>query len=240
MTHIVAGYPSLEESFEVALTMAESGVSYIEIQIPFSDPVADGPTIMQANQEALKNGIRVSDCFELMRRLKEEFVGRGFKTELLFMTYFNIVHKFGVRNFCKRAKEVGCYGLIVPDISIDESQERFSESCKEFGLRNILVVSPLTSEERLKRLAQFEEGFVYCVSRYGTTGVSDSLGDLAEYLGRIRRFFNLPLAVGFGISSKEHIAMVHKYAEIAVIGSKVINILKQSGIAGVRRFLFSN
>ncbi len=237
MTHIVAGYPSLEESFDVALLMAESGVSYIEIQIPFSDPVADGPTIMQANQEALERGVKVEDCFLLMERLRNEFFKRGFETELLFMTYFNIVHKFGVREFCKRAKEVGCYGLIVPDISIDESQERFSESCKEFGLKNILVVSPLTSEERIKRLAGVAEGFVYCVSRYGTTGASNSMGDLGKYLERVRRFFNLPLAVGFGISSKEQVAAVHQHAEIAVIGSKVINVMRESGIEGVREFL---
>lgn len=240
MTHIVAGYPSLEESFEVAILMAESGVSYIEIQIPFSDPVADGPTIMGANMEALESGVTVESCFDLLEKLVREIGVRGLSAKVLFMTYFNIVHKFGVREFCKRASELGCFGLIVPDMPVDEEgQENFIGSCREFGLVNILVVSPLTCEERLSKLAEFASGFVYCVSRYGTTGASDSLGEIGKYLARVRRFFDLPLAVGFGISSKEQVETVHEHAEIAVIGSKVINVLRESGAKGVRGFLGS-
>lgn len=224
MTHIVAGYPTLKKSEEIAMRMANCGVDFIEIQIPFSDPVADGETIMRANQKALENGVKVEDCFELMRRLAGKFL---IKPKFLFMSYFNILHHYGLEKFCKKAKECGCYGLIIPDMPIDEEKyDHYLAICKKFGLMPILVISPLTSESRLKQLAKYAKGFVYCVSRYGTTGQASNLNPhLASYLKKVRKYIKLPLAVGFGIAKKEHMEAVWKHAEIAVIGSKIIEMV---------------
>lgn len=224
MTHIVAGYPTLKKSEEIAMLMARSGVDFIEIQIPFSDPVADGPVIMKANEMALAGGVKVEDCFELMKKLS----GKA-GSKFLFMSYFNIVYRYGVEKFCKRAKECGCYGLIIPDMPIDEeANEKYLENCEKYGLVAIQVISPLTPDERLRKIANHARGFVYCVSRFGTTGVAAELNPkLKSYLKRVRKFIKLPLAVGFGIAEKRHVEAVHKEAEIAVIGSKIIKLIDE-------------
>lgn len=225
MTHIVAGYPSLKKSEELLLLMAKNGADFIEIQIPFSDPIADGPTIMQANQKSLEAGTKVEDCFNLMKKASTKI-----SVPLLFMTYFNILHHYGVEKFCKKAKECGCYGLIVPDMPIDEEpQEKYLENCEKYGLKAIQVISPLTPERRLKMIAKVTDGFVYCVSKFGTTGQEGELNPkLSSYLRKVKKYIKLPLAVGFGISSKAHVDAVCKEAEIAVIGSKIINILNEN------------
>lgn len=234
MTHIVAGYPSMEDCEELALNMADAGVSYIEIQIPFSDPVADGPTIMAANQAALERGVRVEDCFALMQRLTQKV-----NVPILFMSYFNILHNYGLEKFCERAKECGCYGLIVPDITIDEEEaEGFLASCKNHDLEAIQIVSPLTSEDRLKAIGEATEGFVYCVSSFGTTGARKDLNkNLGEYLERVRQFVSTDLAVGFGISSREQVEEVCKMADIAVVGSAVLKKLTSEGLDSASSFV---
>ena len=231
MTHIVAGFPSLKESEKIALIMAKNGVDFIEIQIPFSDPVADGPTIMAANQRALESGIRVEDCFELMKRIELKMQEISVKPKFLFMSYFNILHHYGVEKFCKRAMESGCYGLIVPDMPIDEEKnENYLRACKKYRLKAIQVVSPLTDEKRLRKLAKYANGFVYCVSRFGTTGQTTTLNKkLGDYVKRVKKYIKIPVAVGFGISKKEHVKAVHRDAEIAVIGSKIIDLINQGG-----------
>lgn len=238
MTHIVAGYPAMRECERLANVMSKY-VDFIEIQIPFSDPVADGPTIMAANGEALKNGVSVEDCFRLMERLVNRKREISAVPKFLFMSYYNILHHYGVEKFCKRARKCGCYGLISPDIPIDEEKnEGYLKACKKYGLMPIQVISPLTPEKRMKKIAKLARGFVYCVARYGTTGQSMHLNSgLSAYLGKVKKDIKLPLAVGFGISKKEHVKEVWKYADIAVIGSKIIDILKNGDIAVVEKFL---
>lgn len=227
MTHIVAGYPDLKTSEKLLKLMAENGADFVEIQIPFSDPVADGPTIMKANQMSLEAGTKIEDCFKLM---KEATKNSG-ETKFLFMTYFNILHHYGVEKFCKKAKDCGCYGLIVPDMPIDEEpQEKYLENCKKYGLKAVQVISPLTPERRLKMIAKVADGLVYCVSKFGTTGQASELNPLlSSYLRKVKKYIKLPLAVGFGISTRAHVKAVHREAEIAVIGSKIINILNENG-----------
>lgn len=239
MTHIVAGYPDMKKCLDLGMLMAKSGVDFIEIQIPFSDPVADGPTIMAANQKALGNGTKVEDCFELMKKLSGACAKKSWQSKLLFMTYFNIIHHYGVEKFCKKAASCGCYGLIVPDMPIDEEkQEGYMASCKEYGLHAIQVVSPLTSDERLRKLAKHASGFVYCVSRFGTTGASGEFHkNLKNYLRRVKKYIKVPLAVGFGIAKKEQVKMVHEHAEIAVIGSKIVDLVDKGGIPAAGKFL---
>ncbi len=242
MTHIVAGYPTMSECEEIAVTMAKEGVGFIEIQIPFSDPVADGATIMAANQAALDSGVRTKDCFELMERLKGKFgeIDEGaIQTPLLFMSYYNVLFKYGVEEFCRKAADVGAWGLIVPDLPFDEEDGRkYLKACKDNGLKAIQVVAPNTGDERLRQISEVADGFVYCVARTGITGSKTELGsEFGEYLEKVRSYIDLPLAVGFGISSPEQVHEVWEHAEIAVVGSKMIKEYSQHGIAGVEKFL---
>ncbi len=234
MTHIVAGYPDMKTCEEVANLMIDKGVSFMEIQIPFSDPVADGKTIMAANQMSLDSGTDTEDCFELMKKLTSQS-----NIPILFMSYFNVLFAYGLEEFCKKAKEIGCYGLIVPDIPLDEEEyDHYLEICKKYDLKAIQVVSPISTDERLKKISEVAEGFVYCVSRFGTTGAQSELNEkLEEYLIRVKKFIKVPLAVGFGISDKEQAEYVSSLADIVVIGSKVINLLDEKGQSGVEEFL---
>lgn len=225
MTHVVVGYPSLEETMKIVKVMSESGADIIELQIPFSDPIADGPTIMKACEHSLGNGTKVNDSFAIMRELSSQIA-----TPLLFMSYYNIIYKYGVEKFCRDAKQAGVSGLIVPDMPLDEEgEEHFFESARRYNLHVIPVVSPVSTEERLKKTAKNATGFVYCTARQGTTGVKNSLDpEIAKYLKKVKKYFDIPLAVGFGISKKEHIHSLIGQADIAVMGSAIIDVINKS------------
>ncbi len=224
MTHVVLGYPSLEKSIELVQVMAENGASIIELQIPFSDPMADGPSIMGACEHALSEGVTPSDCLEAMAKLSSKI-----ETPLLFMSYYNLV--LNQKGFAKAASDTGCEGLIVPDITPGESKDSFFTECDSENLPVIPLVSPITSETRLKQIANNSTSapFVYCVSTTGTTGARDKLPEeLPAYLNRVKENFSVPRALGFGISEKKHIEQLQGNAEIAIVGSAVINLIKES------------
>lgn len=221
MTHIVAGYPNMNSCEKMATMMIDAGVSVLEIQIPFSDPIADGPTIMHANQMAIEQGTTPEDCFALMERLRKKS-----SIPLLFMTYFNIAFRYGLERFCKKAKASGAYGLIIPDIPIDEeSYEHYLQICKKYRLHAIQVISPITPQERLGKIGKVASGFVYCVARTGTTGSSQKINaSIAPYLKRVKRFISVPIALGFGISSRQQAVRASHQADIVVIGSRIIEM----------------
>ena len=225
MTHVVIGYPSLEETEKIVKTMADNGADFIELQIPFSDPLADGPTIMKACEQSLANGTKVKDAFILMRKLTKEV-----KIPLLFMAYYNNVFKYGTEKFIRDAKTSGAYGLIVPDMPVDEeSHEHFYEYCKKYNLNNIQVVSPASINERLIKNAKVSRGFVYFTARQGITGAKEKLDPrLIGKLKNVRKFFKIPIAVGFGISKREHFEKLSPYADISVVGSAIINVINKS------------
>lgn len=225
MTHVVIGYPTLEETVRIVKTMAENGVDFVELQIPFSDPLADGPTIMRACEKSLDNGTRVKDAFAVMKLLSSQV-----SIPLLFMAYYNTVFKYGVEKFCRDVKAAGASGLIVPDMPIDEeSEEHFLFYCSKYNLHNIHVISPVSTDDRLKKNAGVASGFIYCTARQGITGAKDKLDyGLISYLQNIRKYFSIPIAVGFGISKQEHIRMLEPYADVAVVGSAVIDIISKS------------
>jgi len=224
MTHIVAGYPSIKESEQIATTMLESDVDFIEIQIPFSDPIGDGPTITEACRSAIDSGIKVEDCFKLMGKLKK----KSKNTPLLFMTYYNIIFRFGLDAFCERARQLGCYGVIVPDVPFDEEpNDHFIDTCRSHDLKVIQLVSPVTPTERLKKIGQLAEGFVYCIAGFGTTGTKQNVsGSLEKYIKNVRKYVKVPIALGFGISSREEIEAAGKVADIVVIGSQIIKLYR--------------
>lgn len=227
MTHIVAGYPTMEESEKIITAMYESGVSFIEVQIPFSDPIADGPTIMKANEVALENGTTTKRCLEFIKRIKKKI-----EIPILIMTYFNIAFNYGVEKFCKDASNIGVYGLIIPDIPIDEEKhEHYVGFCKKYNLHPIQVISQITSPARLKAISKVASGFVYCISSHGTTGIRSRLNpELGKYLERVKKHIKTPLAVGFGISTKKQVELASKKADIIVIGSKIINLYNETKI----------
>lgn len=237
MAHVVIGYPSIDETVEIVKTMAESGVDIVELQIPFSDPLADGPTIMKACEKSLANGTKVKDAFSIMKALSSQV-----EIPLLFMAYFNTVFVYGVENFCRDAKAAGASGLIIPDMPIDEeSEEHFYIYAKKYDLHTIHVLSPASTENRLQKNAAAANGFVYCTARQGTTGAKDQLDSkLGSYLQKMRKYFPVPIAVGFGISKKEHIKTLKRKADIAVVGSAVIDLInatpKEKRQENLRRF----
>lgn len=225
MTHVVVGYPSLSETESLVKVMAEEGVDFIELQIPFSDPLADGPTIMRACEMALENGVKVSDAFELAKKMSKQV-----KIPLLFMAYYNTVFKYGTKKFCDDAKKVGISGLIIPDIPLEEEhEEHFIRFCKEAGLKNIRVVSPGSTIERLRKNVRVANGFVYCTARQGITGIQKELDPkIIFFLKNVRAYFRIPIAVGFGISTKKRIKMIRPFVNIAVIGSAIIDVINKS------------
>lgn len=226
MTHVVVGYPSVEETEDLVKTMAKSGVDFVELQIPFSDPLADGPTIMKASEYALQKGVKVKNSFDLAKKLTKEV-----EIPILFMAYYNTVFKYGTEKFCIDAKKAGISGLIIPDMPIEEeSEEHFNKYCLENNLYNIRVLSPASTKDRIKKNAKMAKGFVYCTARQGTTGVKQGLDPkVIQYLKNVKKEFKVPIAVGFGISKPEHIEMIKKYADVAVVGSKVIDLVNEGG-----------
>lgn len=236
MTHVVVGYPSIEKTRELVLMMVEEGVDYIELQIPFSDPIGDGPTIRTANTTAIKNGIRVQDAFSLVKRLIEE---DGVRTPLLFMTYYNIVFNYGVEKFCKNAKEVGISGLIIPDYNLEhEKYEKFDHYANENSLALIRFISLDSDQGRMKDINnndQSNQGFIYCFSTRGITGTQGSVNNyLDEHLGKAKNIFSKPLAVGFGINSADKIHYFKGKADIVIVGTAIIQELNQNGLNGVK------
>ena len=232
MTHIVLGYPSLEESYRVIESMVEAGVDLMELQIPFSEPTADGPVIVRANQTALEKGVTVDQCLDLAEKITGTF-----EIPFLFMTYYNIPFKYGINRFVSSMSNLGIKGVIIPDLPPEEGKD-YLEAMGEHGLDPILIFSPNTSPDRMKYIASFARGFIYCVARKGVTGKdTDFSEELAAYLARCRDASPLPLALGFGIKEKADVDFLKGKADIAVVGTQSIRIMEKDGIIAVGDFI---
>jgi tryptophan synthase alpha chain len=233
MTHLVLGYPSLAVNREVIRQMAEGGVDCIELQIPFSEPIADGPVILKANQHSLENGITVAECF----RFGQEMAAAYPSVKFLFMTYYNIVFKHGETAFLRRTRDIGFCGTLVPDLPPEEGQSYLATS-KELGLAPIQFFTPTSSDARMREVASQGGGFVYCVARRGVTGKQTTFdASLDHYLVRCRQATSLPLAVGFGISNRDDVAMLIGKADMAVIGTATIKLVDAHGPQAVGPFI---
>ena len=233
MTHVVAGYPDLDTSVELVRVMEACGVDMVEIQIPFSDPMADGPTIMRANQAALDGGMVPGRCFDLAADLTA-----ASRIPILFMTYFNIPFVMGIEAFMRNSRDAGVSGLIVPDVPVDEADNGYYDEALKNNIHAVRVISPGVRKERATRVLRGAGGFVYVTLKTGTTGSRRAIGESGlAYLEDARSYTGIPIAAGFGISSPDHIRLLRGKADMAVIGSRVIEILDESGLEGVRRFL---
>ncbi|MEM2855778.1 MAG: tryptophan synthase subunit alpha [Candidatus Nitrosocaldaceae archaeon] len=224
--YTVAGYPSLKGSMDVIKAMVNGGVDMLEIGIPFSDPIADGPTIQRASHTALNNGMTPTLALELCENVRKEF-----DIPLSIMTYSNIPYRIGYDKFVKRAYEAGVDGLIIPDLDLEEAP-KLKELLSKNDMNIILLVSPNTSKERIKVISNIATGFIYLVSVYGTTGARKTFEDYTrDAIVKVKRYSKLPLAVGFGISNTEHVRfMLEAGADAVIVGSAFIDAIDKGNV----------
>ncbi len=225
---IVAGDPDLETTKELILELSKQDASVIELGVPFSDPVADGVTIQAASERALKNSISVQAILNLVREVRKA----GCQTPIILFSYFNPILRFGMERFAAEALKSGVDGILITDLIPEEAGE-FHKILTEAEICLIMLAAPTSSVERLKKICEKASGFVYVISRAGVTGAKTDLSAEAENLvGRIRKFTDLPVAVGFGISNNEQIKEVCSYANAAVVGSAIVAEIERSSDSG--------
>lgn len=219
MPFVTAGYPTMEYTEKIIHAIVEAGADLIEIGTPFSDPLADGTTVQRTSQVSLDNGTRLKDCIALASRVR----AAGIEVPLMLMGYFNPVVKYGIERYVADCAAAGVDGFIIPDLPIEESQ-RVRAAANQHGRDLIFMTAPTSTDARLRKVGELGSGFVYCVSVTGVTGARASLSDqLGAYMARVRSFTDLPLAVGFGISTPEHVREVAQVADGAIVASAMIN-----------------
>jgi len=232
MAHAVAGYPSLDANRAMLESMEEAGVDLVELQLPFSEPIADGPSFVRANQEAIEAGMRREAYFELMT-----WAASRFSFPLLFMGYYNSVYRMGEDAFCRRLAGAGAKGFIVADLPPEEGRG-LNESARAVGLDPILILAPTSSDERLAKISRQASGFIYCVARKGVTGRrTDISAGVGDFLARARRASPLPLGLGFGLKTAEDVRRVRGMADIAIVGTACLEAWEREGREGYQRFL---
>jgi tryptophan synthase alpha chain len=223
MGHIIASYPDYNNSLNAALGICESGADFLEIQFPFSDPTADGTAIVEACNDSLNKGFKIEDGFKLV-----EEVATKTKTIVLIMSYANLIFKYGVERFVRRAVTANASGLIIPDLPI-ENDEQLNDICKANNIANILLVAPGSDKERIKKISSIGDGFLYTVARRGITGNKTEIDDeTKKWLKLVKDNSKLPIAVGFGIQNKEQIKQLKDYCQIVIIGSHFVKIIKEA------------
>ncbi|MBF0614941.1 MAG: tryptophan synthase subunit alpha [Magnetococcales bacterium] len=233
MSHLVLGYPSLAVNQETIAAMAAAGVELVELQIPFSEPIADGPVIAQANQLALDQGFRVEEGLEFAAAC----VQRHPEVAFLLMTYSNILMAYGVERFIERAAQMGIRGLIVPDWPPQEAGQPMALCQAQTALDWIQLFTPTSTDVRLQTIGRWARGFCYCVARKGVTGGrTDFDADLRHFLQRCRQVTDKPLAVGFGVRTSADVQTLTPLAEIAVVGTAALEIQRTAGAVAVGAF----
>jgi tryptophan synthase alpha chain len=226
---ITAGDPDLETTAELLIELAEAGATVIELGVPFSDPMADGPVIQRSSERALKRGIGLKEILATTAKVRERI-----ETPLVLFSYYNPLLQYGIEKLARDAKQAGIDGILVTDLTPEESEE-FAAAMRAHDLDMIFLVAPTSTDERLRMIAAHASGFVYAVSRTGVTGTRENLSNEAELLvKRVREVSSLPVAVGFGISSAAQVAETLRYADAAVVGSAIVaQIEKLSATPGV-------
>ena len=223
---ITAGDPDLATTEQLLVELDHAGATVIELGVPFSDPMADGPVIQRASERALKNSFGLQDLFDMVARARQQI-----DTPIIVFSYFNPLLQFGVKRVAAAAKEAGLDGVLVTDMTPEESGE-FESELRANGLDMIFLVAPTSTDDRLRLVADHASGFVYAVSRAGVTGTRESVSVEAEKLvNRMRRFTPLPIAVGFGISNVEQVRDVQRYADAVVVGSAIVAEMERLGSA---------
>jgi tryptophan synthase alpha chain len=224
VVYVTCGDPDLATTREVVLAAIEAGAAVIELGVPFSDPVADGPVIQRASHRALQHGVSLADVLKLAAEVRQHSQSAG----LIVFSYLNPVLRMGLQSFCKIARHAGIDGALITDLPVEESSEYVREMRRN-RLATIFLAAPTSTDERLKSIAEASSGFVYAVSRTGVTGTRQQLPeDARKLVSRLRAFTKLPIAVGFGISTAEQFAAVGEFAEAAVIGSAIVETIERN------------
>ena len=224
VTYTTAGDPTLERSGEILLTLDRAGADVLEVGVPFSDPLADGPVIQRATERAIAAGATLAKVLDLVAGLRSQITA-----PIVLFTYANPVLKMGLDAFVARASAAGVDGVLTLDVPPEES-EQFRAALTSAGIDTIFLLSPTTSAERIRRAAALGSGFLYGISRLGVTGIRENVADSArELAGRVRRETDMPLALGFGFSKPEHVREIAECADAAVVGSALVNVIAQHG-----------
>ncbi|MBV6644653.1 MAG: tryptophan synthase subunit alpha [Cyclobacteriaceae bacterium] len=235
--YFTAGYPELEDTIRIAKSLDEAGADVIEIGIPFSDPIADGPTIQDSSQKALNNGMTLAILLDQLKDLRSQVT-----VPVLLMGYLNPIIQFGMEKFCAKCKEVGIDGLILPDLPMHEYIDVYKTLFDKYELHNIFLITPQTSEKRIREIDQYSRGFIYTVSSASTTGARASISEGQEdYFKRIRDMkLKRPIMIGFGISNHDTFQAACQYADGAIIGSAFIKVLDNDSTAmSIKKFVTS-
>tara|TARA_R110000796_G_scaffold41772_2_gene103355 strand:+ start:16345 stop:17106 length:762 start_codon:yes stop_codon:yes gene_type:complete len=232
--YFTAGYPSLNDTVKIIEELEDNGVDMIEIGLPFSDPLADGPTIQESSTAALKNGMTTKLLFEQLKDIR-----KSVSIPLILMGYFNPMLQYGVEAFCKKCHEIGIDGLIMPDLPLDVYQDEYEPIFKKYKLKNIFLITPQTSDKRIKQIDEASDAFIYMVSSASVTGSKTGFGTTqTDYFERIATM-NLtnPQIVGFGINNAETFQQATNTAKGAIIGSAFIKYLTEHGVENISNFV---
>jgi tryptophan synthase alpha chain len=228
VVYLTVGDPDVATTRAIALAAIDAGADVLELGVPFSDPLADGPVIQRASERAVANGTRLADVL----KLAEELRAARPQTGLVIFSYLNPILRYGLARFCDDAAAAGVDGVLVTDITVEEAQGDYLGNIHRAGLKPIFLAAPTSPDSRLKAIAESSEGFVYAISRTGITGTQVNLAtDAKGLVERIRRYTDLPVALGFGVSNADHVAAVGEYADAAVIGSAIVALIEQSSAA---------
>lgn len=232
--YFTAGFPELGDTAAIIKALEHNGVDMIEIGLPFSDPLADGPTIQESSTRALQNGMTTDTLFSQLAGIRETV-----SIPLLIMGYFNPILQYGVEAFCKKCQEIGIDGLIIPDLPLEEYKDHYQGIFEKYGLFNIFLITPQTSEARIREIDAASDGFIYMVSSASTTGAQKGFGkEHMAYFNRIASMeLSSPQIVGFGISTKEAFEAATAHAKGAIIGSAFIKSLRVEGVSGIAEFV---
>lgn len=231
--YFTAGYPNINDTVPIIQNLEKHGADIIEIGLPFSDPLADGPTIQASSTKALKNGMTSALLFEQLKDIR-----KSVSIPLIIMGYFNPMLQYGVEAFCKKCRDIGIDGFIIPDLPVDVYHSEYKSIFESYGLINIFLITPQTSNERIRYIDSVSNGFIYMVSSASTTGAKTGFGnEQTQYFERIANM-NLknPQIVGFGISNNETFTQATKHAKGAIIGSAFVKHLTHNGIDAIDRF----
>ncbi len=232
--YFTAGYPNIDDTKTVIENLEKEGVDFIEIGLPFSDPLADGPTIQASSTQALQNGMTTTLLFEQLKDIRNTV-----SIPLIIMGYFNPILQYGVEEFCKKCQEIGIDGLIIPDLPVDVYHNEYQTIFEKYGLINVFLITPQTSEERIRFIDSVSNGFIYMVSSASVTGAKSEFGNTQEtYFKRIAAMeLNAPQIVGFGISNATTFNAATKYAKGAIIGSAFVKHLTKNGTKDFGEFI---
>jgi tryptophan synthase alpha chain len=237
VVYLTAGDPDLATTRDITLAAIDNGADVIELGVPFSDPLADGPVIQRASERAVARGTRLTDVLGLAKELRTARPAAG----LVLFSYLNPVVRIGMKTFCARAAEAGADGVLLTDMIVEEAGE-YLEAMRAHTLAPVFLAAPTSPDARLKAIAAVSQGFVYAISRVGITGTQQKVAsDAPELVARLRKFTKLPIAVGFGISNGDHVKAVGEFADAAVIGSALVALIEKTppneAAAAVGRFI---